>query len=401
MNIGTNHASTDTQSRQPTVQRLDALSPSLVEAIRRIPAHDQARSPQALLARRPARIFTDPAHFALEQRSIFKRYPVPVGVSAQLPGPQMVQAITAYGLPLLLTRNAAGEAKVFLNVCRHKGSVLVERKDAFKGGRLSCPYHAWTYSIDGSLVGVPRQDVFAGLKKEEHGLVRLPAQERGGLIWAALDRGAAADFSLINDELVADWESLNLPRLHLYGHKTFELNANWKLVIEPFLEGYHVQRLHAATVGPLFADVPTVSSILGDHVRQVSGKADFVPQRLEDPSESIHKTVTITYLAFPNVSVITSPYYVSVMLIQPLAANRTSVQYFMLTRDPADNDKARELFSRSYEMILNVFGNEDFRAACISQTGLESGALEELVYGGLESQIPAFYEIIERHLDAR
>jgi phenylpropionate dioxygenase-like ring-hydroxylating dioxygenase large terminal subunit len=400
MNIGTQpSASLATQGPQPTVQVLDSLSPSLVEAIRRIPAHDQAKAPQAILARRPARIFTDPEHFELERRSIFERCPVPVGVSAQLPAPNMAQAISAYGRPLLLTRNAKGEVNVFLNVCRHKGSVLVERQDAFKAGRISCPYHAWTYSVDGKLVGVPRQEVFADLKKDQHDLVRLPAQERGGLIWAMLDRKAPADFSKINDELIADWESLNLPRLHLYGHKTFELDANWKLVIEPFLEGYHVQRLHAATVGPLFADVPTVSSLLGDHVRQVSGKADFTPQQLEGAGDSIHKTVTITYLAFPNVSVITSPYYVSVMLIQPRAVNRTTVHYFMLTRDPADNDKARELFGRSFEMILNVFGNEDFRAASISQTGLESGAIEELVYGGLESQIPVFYDVVERHLD--
>ena len=385
-------------SQKPTVQALDALSPSLIEAIRRIPSHDQARTPKAILARRPARLFTDPAHFALEQQSIFRRYAVPVGVSAQLPGPQMVQAINAYGLPLLLTRNAAGELEVFLNVCRHKGSLVVERQDAYKSGRVSCPYHAWTYSVDGDLVGVPRQDVFADLKKEEHGLTRLPAKEMGGLIWVGLNHDKPTDFSKLSDELVTDWESLNLPRLHLYGHKTFELNANWKLVIEPFLEGYHVQRLHAATVGPLFADVPTVASVLGDHIRQVSGKADFSPEQLDAPGESIHKTVTITYIAFPNVAVITSPYYVSVMLIQPQAANRTAVQYFMLTRDPADNDKARELFARSYEMILNVFGNEDFRAAAISQTGLESGTLTELLYGGLETQIPVFYDILERHL---
>src|SRR6218665_937788 len=386
-------------SHTPTIQTLDSLSPGLIEALRRIPAHDQARMPP-LLVRRPATLFTDPAHFEREQRGIFRRHAVPIGVSAQLPAPNMLQAISAYGQPLLLTRNAAGELKGLLKVCGHKGSLVVERPDAYQGGRVSCPYHAWTYTLDGALLAVPRQETFAGLQKAEHGLVRLPAREIGGLIWAGLDRHAEPDFSAaLNAELVADWESLNLPRLHLYGHKTFELKANWKLVIEPFLEGYHVQRLHAATVGPLFADVPTVSSLLGPHVRQVSGKADFSPEQLERPGESIHKTVTITYLAFPNVSVITSPYYISVMLIQPGAADRSTVQYFMLTRDPADNEKARALFSRSYEMILNVFRTEDFRAACTSQAGLASGALEEMVYGGLESQIPAFYDIVERHLD--
>ena len=384
---------------KPTVQTLDSLSASQKAAVRSIPVHNEAVV-RPILVRRPASIFTAPAHFELERKALFERFAVPVAVSAQLPESNMFQAITAYGKPLLLSRTAKGEIKAFLNVCQHKGSLIVERTDAFKGARVSCPYHAWTFSSEGALVGVPRQEVFEGLNKQDHGLTELAAQEKGGLIWVMLDRHATPDFSKITDELVADWEALNIPRMHLYGHKTFELKANWKLVIEPFLEGYHVQRLHAATVGPMFADAPTVGSRLGDNIRQVSGKANFEPSMLDIEGESIHKTVTITYLAFPNAVVITSPYYVSIMLIKPDAANHTTVEYFMLTRDPADNDKARELFCRSYEMVLNVFGNEDFRAAAISQAGLESGGIKETIYGGLENQIPIYYDILEKHFDA-
>lgn len=383
-----------------TIQTIESLSLSQVDAIRRIPAHGKAPH-VSILERRPVAYFTDPAHYALEQESIFRRFAVPVAMSAQLPDSNMFLALDAYGLPILLSRDGAGEVRAFINACQHKGAKVVERSDAFKAGRVSCPYHAWTYSPNGALVGVPRQEVFAGLRKEDHNLASLACREAGGVLWVMLDRAAEPDFSRLNEELIADFEALNLPRLHLYGHKTFHLDANWKLVIEPFLEGYHVQRLHAATVGPLFADVPTVPSLLGDHIRQVSGKANFEPSMLDVPGESIHKTVTITYVAFPNMVVVTSPYYVSIMFIQPVAAGKSTVEYFMLTRDPAANDKARELFSKSYDMIVNVFGNEDFRAACISQVGLESGALKELTYGGLETQIPLFYSILERHFGKR
>ena len=376
---------------------LESLSTSAIHAIRRIPAHDQNVIP-SVSVRRPASIFTDQAHYDLEQRSIFRRYAVPVALSAQLPEANMFQAISAYGLPLLLSRNAKGEAKVFLNVCQHKGSLIVERSDAFKGSRVSCPYHAWTFGTDGSLMGVPRQEVFAGLNKEEHGLAELPSKEAGGLIWAMLDREAEPDFSKINDELVSDFDALNLPRLHLYGHKTFELNANWKLVIEPFLEPYHIQRLHASTVAPMFADLSNVVDELGDHIRQVSGKVQFDPSVLEVEGENIHKSVTFAYMVFPNVVVVTSPYYISVKIIKPMGVDRTTVEYYMLTRGAPDNDKARELYARSYEMVLNVFGNEDYRAAGISQQGLATGALKEAIYGGLETSIPQFYNIVERHL---
>ena len=82
------------------------------------------------------------------------------------------------------------------------------------------------------------------------------------------------------------------------------------------------------------------------------------------------------------------------------AVFRTIGKWSKAVRGAPDNDKARELFGRSYEMVLNVFGNEDFRAAAISQAGLESGGIKETIYGGLENQIPIYYDILEKHFDA-
>jgi phenylpropionate dioxygenase-like ring-hydroxylating dioxygenase large terminal subunit len=394
---------TDTDRPAVTGERfiptLDTLSASQIDAIRRLPPIGQTpvRTDEA---RRPVGMFIDPAHHALEQREVFRRVPVPVALSAQLPQPQMFLALDVHGVPVLLSRNAQGQAQSFLNACQHKGSKLVERSDAFKGGRVSCPYHAWTYSTDGALVGVPRKEVFPTLRTEERGLARLHCKEAGGFIWVLLDPDAEPDFGLVNDELVADLDALRMGSQHVYGHKTFELAANWKLVIEPFLEPYHIQRLHATTVAAMFADVPNITDRLGDHLRQVSGKANFEPSMLDGMAgENIHKTITHAYVLFPSTVIITSPYYISVMFIEPRGPAHSTVRYFNLTREAPDNDKAHELFRRSYEMILNVFGNEDFRAACLSQIGLASGALKDVVYGGLETPIPMFYETLDQHLD--
>jgi nitrite reductase/ring-hydroxylating ferredoxin subunit len=384
---------------QRVIPTLASLSPGQVAAIRRLRPIEQTPMPTDE-ARRPARHFVDPAHFERERQAILQRRPLPVALSVQLPEPNQLLALESYGKPLLLTRNAKGEPKVFLNVCRHKGSKLVERTDVFKGGRVSCPYHGWTFGVDGRLVGVPRQEAFPTLRKEDHGLVELPSREAGGVIWAHLDPGATPDFGSIPDELVADLDGFRLGSLHLYGQKTFELPANWKLVIEPFLEPYHIQRLHASSVAGMFADVPNLTETLGDHLRQVSGRVNFTPALLDTQrDENIHKIVTHAYILFPGTVLITSPYYISVMIIQPRAVNHSTVQYFMLTREAPDNDKAEELFARSYEMILSVFGTEDFRAACLSQAGLEAGGLQELLYGGMEVNIPLFYGIVERHLE--
>ncbi|MFV0278276.1 MAG: SRPBCC family protein, partial [Parahaliea sp.] len=153
------------------------------------------------------------------------------------------------------------------------------------------------------------------------------------------------------------------------------------------------------SVGPLFADVPTVTERLGNNLRQTSGKIEFTPGDLDDSATNVHKTITHAYQIFPNGVIITSPWYISVMILMPNAPGKTTVDYFMLTLNPADKDKGRELYTKSYEMVLNVFGNEDFKAAAECYAGLASGALKDVVYSGLESTIPMYYEILDSYLD--
>jgi phenylpropionate dioxygenase-like ring-hydroxylating dioxygenase large terminal subunit len=387
----------DTHSRDYRPPTLDTLSPGQIAAIRSIPAHDQALAP-SIDARRPAAIFTDGARYQLEQARVFRRLCVPVTPSALLREPGSVLAHDDYGLPLLLTRDRTGSVRAFLNACQHKGSKLIEDCAPRRATRISCPYHAWTYALDGTLVGVPRAETFTHLDKRTRGLAHLPCMEAGGLIWVNLGRLPEAMPAEHTHELARDLDALGLPSAHVYGRRSFHLQANWKLVLEPFLEGYHVQRLHAQSIGKLFADTPTVTHRIGPHIRQISGKANFMPEMLDVPGENIHKTVTHAYLVFPNTVVVTSPFYISVMFVLPTSVATSTVEYFMLTPSPPDNAKAEALYARSYELIQKVFGTEDFRAAEISQVGLASGALEEVVYSGLESAVVAYHEQLESFL---
>ena len=172
----------------------------------------------------------------------------------------------------------------------------------------------------------------------------------------------------------------------------------WAEDIVGILEGYHVQRLHRNSIGQLFADVPNVTDVLGLSIRQISGKVNFTPAALDDEDENIHKTVTHAYQVFPNCVVVTSPYYISVMLLMPRGPGRTTVEYFMLTPEAPSSEKAEALYSKSYELILIVFGGEDFWAAEMSQAGLASGALDKVVYSGLEETILTYYDLLESRL---
>ena len=378
-------------------QTLEDLGTDQIRAIREIPAYG-TQPPEAMTKFYPASAFTTRARFETEQDRVFRSMAVPVIPTALLSEPGMVIAHSDYGVPMIITRDKGGTIRAYLNACRHKGAKLVEKCGAHKAARLTCPYHSWTFGLDGKLLAIARNDAFDQIDKSEYGLVELASREFAGLVWVCLDRHREPDFSNLVPGLAADFEALDVPRAHIYGHRNFKVKANWKLVLEPFMESYHVPRLHASSIGALFGDVTRIIDLIGPHQRKVAGKINYQPEMLDEQTTNIHKTVTFAYQIFPNAVLITSPYYTSLMILMPVSERETSVDYYMLTRGAPDTDKAKEVFERSFELVLEVFGNEDFRAAEISQVGLDSGALDRLTYGGMENTIPMYYEELDKRI---
>ncbi|MDE2437021.1 MAG: aromatic ring-hydroxylating dioxygenase subunit alpha [Sphingomonadales bacterium] len=381
---------------------LASLSPSQIAAIRSLPSNRDVKPP-VIHERRPVGNFVSDAYWSRERETIFRNKPVAVIPSAALPDPGSVLAHDGYGIPLLITRDRHGTARIFLNACTHKGAMLVEDCAVKKWSTVSCPFHAWTFGLDGRLIGVPREETLCDFDKKSRPLAELPCHETGGIIWGILNPRADADFSLVSDQITDDLTHLGLTSWTRYGYRRFEVDANWKLVMEPFLEGYHVQRLHINSIGPqgldFFDDIVPLVERFGSHIRQISGRGKYQPDVLDDPAVNIRSVVTIVYNLFPNTVVITSPYYISVMILMPTATGKTNVDYYMLTETAPDNPKAEELYARSFAVIQDVFGNEDFKASETCQRGLETGAIPDVIYTGMEEAIPRFYEGIEAIMD--
>ncbi|MFH9438091.1 aromatic ring-hydroxylating dioxygenase subunit alpha [Streptomyces rochei] len=359
--------------------------------------------PSSLVRTLPGHYYTDPEVFRREQRHVFEAMWFCAVRAADLERPGAFRTVQVGGENVIVTRTRTGALRAFLNICRHRGARLCLEESGEVRRALQCPYHAWTYDLDGRLVAAPGLSKMPDVDRAAYGLVEVALREWLGYAWVCLAdeppsfeetvRGAAVE--RLGDP--AAIERYGTERLALGRRETYDVRANWKLIVENFMECYHCATIHPelTDVLPEFTDGYAAQYYVGHGAEFGEGVRGFTVDGSEgfgrlpevsDGQDRRYYAVTVRPTVFVNLV----PDHVILHRMFPMAEDRTVVECDWLyapevVASGADLSKSVELFHR-----VNV---QDFAACERTQPAMASRAYRA---GGVlvptEHHIGTFHE---------
>jgi len=326
------------------------------------------RQPVATALGLPNAHYTDPAVFAEEREALLLRQWAGLAVAADVPEPGDAKPLSFLGMPLLLLRGKDGTVRVFQNICRHRGMILVDGPRKIEGA-VRCPYHSWCYSTEGRLVstphvGGPGQNTHDAIKRDDLGLIEVRSRVWRDVVWINMS-GDAPDFDVAMASAIDRWRDFDQPLFHggADSRFTLEVQTNWKLAVENYCESYHLPWVH-----------PGLNSYsrLEDHYNieepgAFSGQGTRVYRQLTDgdgtrfadfPDVGATWDAQAEYLSiYPNVLLGTHRDHAFAIILEPQGLTRT-VEHIHLYYSVPDTDTA--LRARNTAQWKAVFEEDVF-----------------------------------------
>jgi glycine betaine catabolism A len=365
--------------------------------------------PESLHRTLPGSRYTDPDGFAAEQRDIFERLWFCVCRGSDLATPGAFRTAQVGRESVLLTRNRAGEVRAFLNVCRHRGAQLCTVDSGELHRAIRCTYHAWTYDYDGALIAAPNMADMPDVEKASFGLHTVHVREWLGYVWVCLAPQPPSFEETVQGAVVTrlgDLDSIDhydVANLALAQRKRYDVQANWKLIVENFMECYHCATIHPELVEvlPEFARGYAAQyyvghgALFGEEVQgfTVDGSPGLATiPTLAPEQDRRYYAVTIRPQVFINLV----PDHVIIHRMFPLAADRTIVECDWLFL-PSEVERGADI-APSVELFDRV-NRQDFEACERTQPAMSSRAYAQ---GGVlvpsEHHIGDFHAWVDRHL---
>ena len=338
------------------------------------------------------------AIFQRERDQMFARLPAVAAHVSELPNPGDFVKREIAGRSILVTRDAEGEVHAFLNICRHRGTQLVDDESGCKH-RFTCPYHAWSYANTGELVSVPHMDTgFPDLDKAQYSLKSLQCEERFGFVWVIATPDVSFDFDAYYAPIAAEAEGLDLANMAIAHEEIKVHNSNWKILVEGGIESYHFKVAHRKTIGPYFEDNLSSYQMLGDHMRSVLMRSSMHVLR-DQPTDQwrLRDHANIIYTFFPTTQLLVQKDHVVWINSRPVSAGQTELR--LATLAPKSR-LGEEAYWEKNHQITSTTLNEDFVIGESIQNGFASGANDVITFGRFEGALPEFNRTIKRHTAA-
>jgi phenylpropionate dioxygenase-like ring-hydroxylating dioxygenase large terminal subunit len=339
---------------------------------------------------------------ARERDGLFRALPLFMGLSTRLPRPGDYIAEDVAGMPVLLVRGSDGAIRAYANICRHRGAPVAN--GCGNARAFVCPYHGWTYDLAGKLLGVTDKVGFAGLDLGAHGLVRLPAGEKHGMMFVRatpLKQGESAgiDVDQTLGAFAADLAALRLGTYPMYSVDRITPRINWKFAIDTFLEGYHIPHLHRKTIAPYFIGNCGTFDGAGLHGRMCVARTSIDAVRAQPETErNFRPHVIAIYQLFPNTIVIWQVDHIEIWRAFPGRDDPGRCEVEMTIYKPADTDRPDAYWEKNRDIAIRTVMEEDFPLGERMQIGFESGATKEVIYGRNEPSLVHFHSSIRSAL---
>jgi phenylpropionate dioxygenase-like ring-hydroxylating dioxygenase large terminal subunit len=377
----------------------------------------------------PVEPYISKDYFELEREKIFKHTWLNVGRVEEVPeaGDYFVKNIAIANASILVVRGKDGEVRAFHNVCRHRATKLVWDEKGCST-RFSCNYHGWTYSTDGSLIGVPEEDMFFDFDKSDYGLVPIATGIWEGFIFINLEREPKETLTEYLGELVGLLGGYPFGELPVCFGFEADLKCNWKVIVDSQQEGYHAKMLHRRSLPGFLTNKenpsrhaldiqlykrhrmisyfgnlerkPTPVEALSHKFGASVTKREFSPESMPpgiNPTRS-SKWAFDEYVIFPNFHVLVFFGMCITHNVWPISHDR-AIWEARLYLPQAEN--AAQCFSREYgRALLRDAWLEDGSTLEASQVGLESGAVDHFVLQDQELLLRHSFKVLEDYVHA-
>lgn len=338
----------------------------------------------------PVENYRSAGRFA-QELSLFKSTPTPFCPSTAIAKTGDYVAKSAAMTPLIVTRGKDGTARAFKNACRHRGTQLVEGKGC--AGAFVCPYHGWSYGLDGALLGIPHEDGFPDFDRLANGLTEVTAIEKNGIIFVVQQDPSESQTDALN--MLEGLPHILKDDQIIFSETEMIVEANWKLHLESFLEGYHIKPAHKNTFFPFGYDNLNVIEFCGPHSRvtfpfkRIEKLADIDPKNYEVSD----KLTYVTHM-FPNVILAELSHHMTLGILEPLGVDRTKITSYHLTKSTgaAGKEEAIKAAERDIAFVNETGQQEDIAMVSGIQRSLHAEANHVFTFGHFEPAIVHFHQ---------